>query len=161
VLRAGAGDVTRRVAVTPKAWTPALVEERLRKAIALKAALAEGQLVDDPASRRSAENRSIIGGIGSAPGNDDVIDMSAEALSWLRWLDPDDAGIVTARFEGSPWKSICWRFGVSRPTADRRYRYALALIAWRLDGPGRSDRTPSLRSLLGMRRERDGQQVAG
>jgi len=33
---------------------------------------------------------------------------------------------------GSPrnaqWKGICYRFGISRPTAHRRYNYALSVI---------------------------------
>ncbi len=39
---------------------------------------------------------------------------------------------------GSPrnaqWKGICYRFGISRPTAHRRYDYALSVIVWRLNG---------------------------
>ena len=77
---------------------------------------------------------------------DDVVGMAMEAMSWLDWLEPDDAGIVLARLEGAPWKAICWRFGISRPTADRRWRYALSLIAWRLNG--NASATPSLRRLL-------------
>ena len=29
---------------------------------------------------------------------------------------------------------LCQRFGISRPTAHRRYDYALSVIAWRLNG---------------------------
>jgi len=54
---------------------------------------------------------------------------------WLSLLEPDDARIVLARAGGSPWKLTCWRLGISRATADRRWRYALALIAWRLNHP--------------------------
>ena len=38
------------------------------------------------------------------------------------------------RAEGMPWKHLCHRFGISRPTAHRRYDYALSVIAWRLSG---------------------------
>ena len=38
------------------------------------------------------------------------------------------------RAEGTPWKHLCYRFGISRPTAHRRYDYALSVIAWRLNG---------------------------
>ena len=65
---------------------------------------------------------------------DDVVADAVEALTWLRWLGPDDADILRARLEGVPWKLICWRFGISRPTAHRRYDYALSVIAWRLNG---------------------------
>ena len=83
-----------------------------------------------------------------AVDRDDVVAEAAQALAWLDWLDPVDAGIVVARLEGAAWKPICWRFGISRPTADRRWRYALAVIAWRLNGHPECCRTPSLRSML-------------
>jgi hypothetical protein len=133
-------------------WTPAHVEERLRKALALKAR------VSGSVSKfgRSPESMGIIGGIGvevdASSGEDYVVTEAVEALSWLGWLAPEDAEIVRARLAGAPWKSICWRFDISRPTADRRWRYAHALIAWRLNGNARSRPTPSLRSLLGLRR---------
>ena len=115
------------------AWTPVCVEERLRKAAAMREALSS----NDTEITSGAESIGIIGGIGvttAVAAGDSVVAEAAEALSWLSWLDPDDAGIVLARLEGAPWKSICWRFDISRPTADRRWRYALSLIAWRLSG---------------------------
>ena len=81
-----------------------------------------------------------------------AISRMEEAITWNRFLERDDAHLMWSRAEGTPWKELCYRFGISRPTADRRYRYALALIAWRLNGNARSERTPSLRSLLGVRR---------
>ena len=68
------------------------------------------------------------------PAGDDDADQTVEALSWLAWLEPDAAALVRVRSEGARWKVICWRFGISRPTAHRRWRYALGLIAWRLNG---------------------------
>lgn len=44
------------------------------------------------------------------------------------------ANLVWARVEGTSWKLICWRFGVSRATAHRRWQYGLSLIAYRLNG---------------------------
>jgi len=100
-----------------------------------------------------AEGIGIIGDDADDADDDDAVVADAvEAMSWLRWLEPDDADIVLARLDGAPWKSICWRFGISRPTADRRWRYAIALIAWHLNGEGCAGRTPSLRCLLGMGR---------
>lgn len=143
-------------------WTVGLVEERLRKAAELASALSDGAkpLIREITSRPTPKTTGIIGGIGgievgpseAGAEDDDVVAMAAEALSWLPWLQPDDAGIVRARLEGASWKMICWRFDVSRPTADRRWRYALALIAWHLNGNATSSRTPSLRSMLGLRR---------
>jgi hypothetical protein len=40
------------------------------------------------------------------------------------------------------WKPICWQFGISRATANRRWQYGLAVIVWRLNGK----RVPSNRS---------------
>jgi hypothetical protein len=57
-----------------------------------------------------------------------------ETVGWLRWLDADDAKLASARAERQPWKMICWRFGVGRATANRRWTYSLSLIAWRLNG---------------------------
>ena len=57
-----------------------------------------------------------------------------EPLSWLSLLEPNDAALVRVRSEGARWKLVCWRFGISRATAYRRWRYALGLIAWRLNG---------------------------
>lgn len=154
----GISGVRSDIAGAPESrWTPARVEERLRKAVALQAALVSERLVTDIVAGREPKGIGIIGiigGIGSAlpaDGDDRLVVHAAEALSWLRWLEPDDAALVRARLAGAPWKSICWRFGISRPTADRRWRYALALITWHLNGDGGAARPPSLRSLLGMR----------
>lgn len=149
-LRVG-GAVARDIAVA-EVFTPAGVEARLRKAFALQAAMTTDRVVADIVAGRSPENRGIIGGMGSAAGRDGLAAHAAEALAWLRWLEPNDAALVRARVAGAPWKSICWRFGISRPTADRRYRYGLALITWHLNGHRAGDVKPSLRSLLGMRR---------
>ena len=67
----------------------------------------------------------------SAAGSTSTV---TETDRWLGWLSPDDAALVRARAAGVRWKLICWRFGISRPTAWRRWRRALALIAWRLNG---------------------------
>jgi hypothetical protein len=139
-------------------WTPARVEERLRKAIALKARLTQfGQAMPDASRRNEAdfsaplsEGTRGIGGIGrprAGGAGDDVVRLATEALSWLHWLDAEDAGIVLGRLEGARWKMVCWRYGISRPTADRRWRFSLALIAWRLSHP-ESLSTPSMRSFL-------------
>lgn len=68
------------------------------------------------------------------PPSSDAISRMEHALEWLRWLDGQDAKLVWARAEGTPWKFICCRFGFARATADRRYRYALSLVAFRLNG---------------------------
>jgi Domain of unknown function (DUF6362) len=57
-----------------------------------------------------------------------------EAITWNRFLERDDAHLMWARAEGTPWKHLCYRFAISRPTAHRRYDYALSVIVWRLNG---------------------------
>lgn len=64
----------------------------------------------------------------------DAISRMEESLPWLAWLEPEDGKLVWARAERTPWKPICWRFGISRATAHRRWEYGLSLIAWRLNG---------------------------
>ena len=68
------------------------------------------------------------------PPSSAAISRMEEALAWLRWLKPEHAKLVWARAEGAPWKLICWRFGIARATAHRRWRYGLSLIAYRLNG---------------------------
>jgi len=48
--------------------------------------------------------------------------------------DVEVSKLLWARAEGTPWKAICWRFGISRATAHRRWEYGLSLLAWRLGG---------------------------
>jgi hypothetical protein len=68
------------------------------------------------------------------PPSPSAVSQMEEALGWLRWLEVDDAKLVWERVSGTPWKPLCCRFAISRATANRRYEYALALIAWRLNG---------------------------
>jgi hypothetical protein len=68
------------------------------------------------------------------PPSSIAITRMEEALDWLRWLEPEDAKLVWARSDRTPWKAICWRFGIGRATAHRRWQYGLCLIAWRLNG---------------------------
>jgi hypothetical protein len=63
-----------------------------------------------------------------------AISRMEEVITWNRHLERDDANLLWARAEGLPWKEICYRFGISRPTAHRRHEYALSVIAWRLSG---------------------------
>lgn len=63
-----------------------------------------------------------------------AISRMEETITWNRFLDPEEAHLMWARAEGVSWKELCYRFGISRPTAHRRYDYALSVIAWRLNG---------------------------
>jgi Domain of unknown function (DUF6362) len=68
------------------------------------------------------------------PPSPAAIGRMEETLTWLRWLEADDAKLVWARSDRTPWKAICWQFGIGRATAHRRWQYGLCLIAWRLNG---------------------------
>jgi hypothetical protein len=63
-----------------------------------------------------------------------AITRMEETITWNRFLERDEAHLMWARVEGMPWKHLCHRFGISRPTAHRRYDYALSVIVWRLNG---------------------------
>jgi hypothetical protein len=63
-----------------------------------------------------------------------AITRMEEVITWNQFLDRDEVGLVWARADRVPWKEICYRYGISRPTAHRRYDYALSVIAWRLNG---------------------------
>ncbi|SDB20230.1 DUF6362 family protein [Bauldia litoralis] len=134
-------------------WTPRVVEARLRDAVLLQAGKSQTGTLSDPvhiSPRRDDRSIGLIGGIGTAGADSlgtDIPSDPTEALSWLDWLEPEEAALVVSRIEGASWKAICWRFGISRPTADRWWRYALGLIAWRLNGHPSAAR-PSLRSML-------------
>ncbi|CAK0751007.1 hypothetical protein WCLP8_2170002 [uncultured Gammaproteobacteria bacterium] len=62
-----------------------------------------------------------------------AIDRMDETLLWLQWLEPDDMRLVWARACGVRWKTIGWRFGLSRQAAWRRWIAALIAIAARLE----------------------------
>ncbi|MFY9734996.1 MAG: DUF6362 family protein [Rhodoplanes sp.] len=70
------------------------------------------------------------------PPSPAAISRMEEALGWLRWLKPEQAKLVWSRAEGTPWKLICWRFGIARATAHRRWQCGLSLIACRLNARG-------------------------
>jgi hypothetical protein len=109
-------------------WTPTRVEERLRKAVAFRDGLPNSNMDFAP----GAERIGIIGATVVNAAGVRVVAEAAEALSWLTWIDSDDANIIIARIEGARWKPICWRFGISRATAHRRWRRSLYLIAMHL-----------------------------
>jgi hypothetical protein len=68
------------------------------------------------------------------PPSPQAISHMEETLDWTKGLDTTDAKVVWARAERTPWKAICWRFGMSRATAYRRWEYGLCFITWRLNG---------------------------
>jgi hypothetical protein len=69
------------------------------------------------------------------PSAADIQNME-ECIAWLGWLSPDDARIVWMRAEGARWKQVCWRIGVARSTAHRRWAAALLTVAKNLEKNG-------------------------
>lgn len=70
------------------------------------------------------------------PPTPDAISRMEETFTWLSWLEPDDARIVWLRAENVRWKPICWRLGISRATAWRRWAAALITVAQRVENKG-------------------------
>lgn len=58
-------------------------------------------------------------------------------LGWVAWLEPIDSKIVWLRASGLRWKAVCWTIGLARAAAHEHWRYALCVIAWRLNGRDR------------------------
>ena len=75
---------------------------------------------------------TVASALGQAGGR--TIASDPEAKRWLTLIDEAHAELVLERVDGVPWKLICWRFGISRATAYRRWRHALSIIAWHLNG---------------------------
>ncbi len=68
-----------------------------------------------------------------APGPAQISRME-ECFQWLMWLDDeDDRRIVWLRAERIRWRPICYRVGLSRAAAWRRWAAALILISKRLE----------------------------
>jgi len=69
-----------------------------------------------------------------------AITRMEECFDWLLILDPEDARIVWLRAEGVRWRQVCYRAGVVRTTAWRRWAASLLTIAKHLkamEKPGR------------------------
>ncbi|GAB5501325.1 MAG: hypothetical protein PsegKO_36360 [Pseudohongiellaceae bacterium] len=75
------------------------------------------------------------------PPSTAAVTRTEEVLDeWLKLIEPEDRKLVWMRAENAPWKAICYRFGISRATAHRRWQYAIALMAWKLNGNGPASR---------------------
>lgn len=121
-------------------WTVEMVEERLAEAADVLRRLPEPRVQGyfNTWPRALVEFSDLVGQqlepMRRPPPSPAAITRMEAAVEWLRWLEPDDAKLVWMRAEGARWKAVCVRFGISRATAHRRWEYALAVIAWRLNG---------------------------
>jgi len=66
------------------------------------------------------------------------IQKMEDCIGWLHLLDPEDARIVWLRAEGVRWRQVCYRAGVVRSTAWRRWAAALLTIAKHLNAKEKS-----------------------
>ncbi len=129
-------------------WTTKLIEERLFEAADVLKRLPEEKVqgyfsvwpeaVHDFADKVGQEPLPMR----RPPPSPTSISRMEETLTWIRFLAIEDGKLIWARAERAPWKEICWRFGVSRATAHRRWQYGLGVIALRLGGR----RVPTKRS---------------
>jgi hypothetical protein len=129
-------------------WTPSKVEDRLESAAdvfhALPAVKPQGYFNAWPEYFHSFADK-----VGQEPEmklprpSPRQITEAEEAMLWLRWLEKDDARLLWLRANRTQWKPICWELGISRPTANRRWQYGIAVIVWRLNGR----RVPRKRSM--------------
>jgi hypothetical protein len=121
-------------------WTRDMVEERITEAADVLKRMpglpSQGYFSAWPEIQRS---RKELAEAMPTPGRRPRPTISAitrmeETITWNRFLQPEEAHLMWARADGLAWKGICYRFGISRATAHRRWEYALSLIAWRLNG---------------------------
>jgi hypothetical protein len=133
-------------------WSRDLVEERITEAAAVLRRLppvrVAGYFGTWPEIQRT--QKEIAEGMQRPlrlpPPSTAAITRMEEAITWNSFLQPDEAHLLWARAEGLAWKGICYRFGISRATAHRRWEYALSLIDWRLNG--RPDNTKRSRGFI-------------
>jgi hypothetical protein len=69
-----------------------------------------------------------------------AITRMEECFDWLLILEPEDARIVWLRAEGVRWRQVCYRAGVVRTTAWRRWAASLLTIAKHLNAKEKSGR---------------------
>ncbi|MDD5585326.1 MAG: DUF6362 family protein [Alphaproteobacteria bacterium] len=121
-------------------WTASLVEERMEEAASVLKRLPQVRvkgyfnvwptIIPEFSDLVGREPRPMK---RPCPSPSEITRME-ETLSWTVGLDPVDAKIVWMRAYGERWKRICAKFGISRSGADQHWLYALAVIAWRLNG---------------------------
>ena len=120
-------------------WTMALVQDRLELAAEVFRALPNVK----PQGYFSAWPEyfhSFADQVGQEPRmrkplpSPRMITEAEQTLLWLRWVEQDIAQILWARANRKPWKGICHAHAISRPAANRRHEFGLAVIVWRLNG---------------------------
>jgi len=136
--------------VSEMIWTKEIIEERLFEAAEVLRRLPEERVqgyfntwpkivhsFDDLVGQQPRLRRPLP--------SPQAIDRMETTLTWLGWLEPDVAKLAWTRAERTQWKKICWKFGISRATAHRRWDYALSMIVWQLSrGPAPAKRSRAM-----------------
>ena len=108
-------------------WTVTMLEERFEEAARTLRRLPDTRVPgrfqhlasDCPQRVRGVRLRApCMPRIAPSP---QAIGHMEETITWLAWLDPDDARIVWLRAEGVRWKPICCRVGLTRQAAWARW----------------------------------------
>ena len=67
------------------------------------------------------------------PATPESIARMEKTCNWIHLLkDIDDRKIIWLRANRTPWKLVCGEFGISRATADRKWRNAIKKITRQL-----------------------------
>lgn len=127
-------------------WTPEMVEARFVEAAMVLRRLpgprSQGYFNTWPKMR--VEFADLVGQTPEPmrlpPPSAAAITRMEVTLGWVVWLEPVDAKIVWLRASGRRWKAVCWTVGLARAAAHEHWRYALCVIAWRLNGRDRLKR---------------------
>ena len=121
-------------------WTPSQVEDRLEEAADVLKRLPE-QKVQGYFNVWPDMVQSFADKVGQMPvpmrrppPSAASISRMDETMVWLKHLAVEDARLVWMRAERKHWKEICWGFGISRSTAIRQHKFAISVIALRLNG---------------------------
>lgn len=120
-------------------WTPKLVEARLAEAAVVLQRLPEPQRQGyfNTWPHHSYEFGDLVGQeprqTSLPPPSPSAISRMEETLTWTIGLDPIDGRIIWLRAHNTPWKAICWKVGLQRSAAAERWRYALCVIAMKLN----------------------------
>ena len=69
-----------------------------------------------------------------------AISRMEECFDWLMLIHPEDARIVWLRADGMRWRQVCYRAGVVRSNAWRRWAAALLTIAKKLNSAAKTKR---------------------
>lgn len=68
------------------------------------------------------------------PAMPEQVTRMEEACDWLLLLENiDDRKLLWLRAERVPWKPICWKMGISRATANRRWKNGIRIIMHKLN----------------------------